>query len=174
MRGAVSLAAALALPLTTHGGQPFPQRNLLIFLTFSVIFGTLVLQGLSLPAVIRMLGVSSDESDGNEELKARLAATKAALQQIDELSAEDWTRDDTVERMRAAYEYRKRRLAARAGKIEDDGYEDRSIAYQQMVQIVLDAQRRRLVEMRNHREISNETLNRIVQELDLEESRLEI
>jgi len=174
MRGAVSLAAALALPLTTHGGDPFPQRNLLIFLTFSVIFGTLVLQGLSLPAVIRLLRVPSDEADGNEELKARLAATKAALRQIDELAHEEWTRDDTIERMRAAYEYRKRRLAARAGKIEDDGYEDRSLAYQQMVQIVLDAQRRRLVEMRNDREISNETLNRIIQELDLEESRLEI
>jgi monovalent cation/hydrogen antiporter len=174
MRGAVSLAAALALPLTTHGGDPFPHRNLLIFLTFSVIFGTLVLQGLSLPGVIRLLRVAPDEAEGNEELKARLAATKAALRQIDELAHEEWTRDDTIERMRAAYEYRKRRLAARAGKIEDDGYEDRSLAYQQMVQIVLDAQRRRLVEMRNDREISNETLNRIVRELDLEESRLEI
>jgi NhaP-type Na+/H+ or K+/H+ antiporter len=174
MRGAVSLAAALALPLTTHGGQPFPQRNLLIFLTFSVIFGTLVLQGLTLPAVIRLLGVTGDGSEDNEELKARLVATKAALAQIDELSAEEWTRDDTVERMRNAYEYRKRRLAARAGKIEDDGYEDRSLAYQQMIQIVLEAQRRALIQMRNDRQLSNDTLNRIVQELDLEESRLEI
>jgi NhaP-type Na+/H+ or K+/H+ antiporter len=174
MRGAVSLAAALALPLTTHAGDPFPQRNLLIFLTFSVIFGTLVLQGLTLPAVIRLVGVTGDGSEDNEELRARLVATKAALAQIDELSAEEWTRDDTVERMRNAYEYRKRRLAARAGKIDDDGYEDRSIAYQQMVQIVLEAQRRALVQMRDSRELSNETLNRIVQELDLEESRLEI
>jgi monovalent cation/hydrogen antiporter len=174
MRGAVSLAAALALPLTTHGGQPFPQRNLLVFLTFSVIFGTLVLQGLTLPGVIRLLGVTGDGSEDNEELKARLVATKAALAQIDELSAEEWTRDDTVERMRNAYEYRKRRLAARAGKIEDDGYEDRSLAYQQMIQIVLEAQRRALVQMRNDRQLSNDTLNRIVQELDLEESRLEI
>ena len=76
--------------------------------------------------------------------------------------------------MRAAYEYRKRRLAARAGKIEDDGYEDRSMQYQQAVQIVLGAQRDALVELRREGTISNETMNRIIQELDLEESRLEI
>jgi monovalent cation/hydrogen antiporter len=79
-----------------------------------------------------------------------------------------------MERMRAAYEYRKRRLAARAGKIEDDGYEDRSLQYQQAVQIVLGAQRDALVELRRQGTISNETMNRVIQELDLEESRLEI
>ena len=76
--------------------------------------------------------------------------------------------------MRRAYEYRKRRLAARAGKIEDDGYEDRSLAYQQMVQSVLAAQRDSLVRLRDEREISNEVMNRVIRELDLEESRLEI
>ena len=90
------------------------------------------------------------------------------------LAAEEWTRDDTIDRMRAAYQYRKRRLAARAGKIEDDGYEDRSLAYQQAVQIVLGAQRDALVELRRQGTISNETMNRVIQELDLEESRLEI
>ena len=101
-------------------------------------------------------------------------ATKAALAQLDVLSDEEWTRDDTIERMRRAYEYRKRRFAARAGKIEDDGYEDRSLAYQHLVQIVLGAQRDALVDLRNRGEISNEVMNRVVRELDLEESRLEI
>jgi monovalent cation/hydrogen antiporter len=101
-------------------------------------------------------------------------ATKAALAQLDELSSEEWTREDTIERMRRAYEYRKRRFAARAGKIEDDGYEDRSLAYQHLVQIVLAAQRDALVDLRNRGEISNELMNRVVRELDLEESRLEI
>jgi CPA1 family monovalent cation:H+ antiporter len=174
MRGAVSLAAALAIPLRTHAGAPFPDRDLLIFLTFAVIFATLVLQGLTLPLLIRKLGITQDGSEDQEELKARLKATKAALAQIDELGREEWTRDETVERMRGTYEYRKRRLAARAGKIEDDGYEDRSLAYQQMIQAVLGAQRRALVQMRNDREISDETMARIIQELDLEESRLEI
>jgi CPA1 family monovalent cation:H+ antiporter len=174
MRGAVSLAAALAIPLETDAGTPFPERNLIIFLTFAVIFATLVVQGLSLPAVIHRLGVGADGAEEDEEVRARLTAVKAALAQLDSLAEEEWTRDETVERMRAMYEYRKRRFAARAGKIEDDGYEDRSLVYQQMVQIVLAAQREALVELRNHGEISNETANRIIREMDLEEARLEI
>jgi Na+/H+ antiporter len=174
MRGAVSLAVALALPLTTGGGGSFPRRDLIVFLTFAVIFFTLVVQGLSLPALIRRLGVSDGGADADEEIRARLVATKAALEQIDALAGEEWTRHETVERMRALYEYRKRRLAARAGKIEDDGYEDRSLAYQQMVQLVLGAQREALLRMRSDGKLSNEAMLRILRELDLEESRLEI
>jgi monovalent cation/hydrogen antiporter len=174
MRGAVSLAAALALPLRTNHGAPFPDRDLIIFLTFGVIFSTLILQGLSLPALIRRLGVVRDGSEDAEEVRARLVATKAALAEIDELAAADWTRDETIERMRASYEYRRRRFAARAGKIEDDGYEDRSLAYQRIVQAVLGAQRNALIKLRNDGEISNEVMNRVMQDLDLEESRLEI
>jgi CPA1 family monovalent cation:H+ antiporter len=174
MRGAVSLAAALALPLRTDSGAPFPDRDLLIFLTFAVIFSTLVVQGLSLPVVIRRLGVTDDEGDEAEDVRARLTATKAALDQIEALAGEDWTRDDTVDRLRQLYEYRKRRLAARAGKIEDDGYEDRALAYQQMLQSILGAQRDALVRLRDEGTISNEVMNRVMHELDLEESRLEI
>ena len=174
MRGAVSLAAALAIPLTTDAGAAFPNRDLIIFLTFSVIFFTLVVQGLSLPAVIRALHITGDGAQETEEIHARLVATKAALAQLDELEGEEWTRDETVERMRALYQYRMRRFAARAGKIEDDGYEDRSLAYQQTVQIVLGAQREALIQMRSTGELSNEVMNRVFTELDLEESRLEI
>jgi monovalent cation/hydrogen antiporter len=174
MRGAVSLAAALALPLTTDAGEAFPARDLIIFLTFAVILTTLVVQGLSLPALIHRLGISDDGSEQNEEVRARLVATKAALARIDALAAEDWTREDTLDRLRGAYEYRKRRFAARAGKIEDDGYEDRSLAYQRTLQAVLAAQREALVVMRDDGEISNELMNRLLREFDLEESRLEI
>jgi monovalent cation/hydrogen antiporter len=174
MRGAVSLAAALALPLTTHAGAPFPDRDLIIFLTFGVIFATLVIQGLSLPALIQALQVTRDGTEEHEEIRARLIATKAALAELDELEREDWTREDTIDRMRRAYQYRKRRFAARAGKIEDDGYEDRSLAYQHIVQLVLAAQREALVRLRNSGDISNETMNAVIRELDLEESRLEI
>ncbi len=169
MRGAVSLAAALALP------GNFEQRDLLIFLTFAVIFVTLVLQGLTLPPLIRWLGVIDDGTEEeHEELKARLVATKAALARIEELRAEDWTRDDTLERMQRMYEYRKRRLAARAGKIEDDGFEDRSFAYQTIVREVLEAQRTEIVRLRNAGTISNDVMHRIERELDLEDERLEI
>jgi CPA1 family monovalent cation:H+ antiporter len=175
MRGAVSLAAALALPLETDAGTPFPDRDLIIFLTFAVIFATLVVQGLTLPALIRALRVTSDGTEQREELRARLEATQAALDQIDALAEEDWTREDTVDRMRRMYEYRQRRFKAQAGKIDDDvGYEDRALAYQQMVQSVLAAQRARLVHLRNEGLISNEVMNRVVREFDLEESRLEI
>jgi len=169
MRGAVSLAAALALP------PDFPQRDVLVFLTFAVIFATLVLQGLTLAPLIRVLGVTDDGSEEeHEELKARLVATKAALGRIEELKAEDWTRDDTMDRLQRQYEYRKRRLAARAGKIEDDGYEDRSFSYQTILREVLEAQRAEIVRLRNQGTISNEVMHRLERELDLEDERLEI
>jgi monovalent cation/hydrogen antiporter len=169
MRGSVSLAAALALE------NDFPQRDLVLFLTFSVIFVTLVLQGLTLPAVIRWSGVRDDGADEREELLARRAAVDVALVRLDELAAEEWTRDETAERMRQMYEYRRNRLAARAGETEDgDGYEHRSLKYQKMVRAVLGAQRAELVRLRNSGAISNEIMHRIERELDLEDERLEI
>ena len=142
-----------------------------------MIFATLVLQGLTLPAVIRWSGVHDDGAEAAEELLARRRATDAALAQLDELAAAEWTRDDTVERMRALYGYRQRRLGARAGETEDEeggGYEHRSRKYQKMVRTVLDAQRRAVVELRNSGEISNDVMHRIERELDLEDERLEI
>jgi monovalent cation/hydrogen antiporter len=175
MRGAVSLAAALALPLTTDAGAPLPQRDLVLFLTLAVILVTLVVQGLTLPALIRRLGVRDDGVEyEREELRARLTAAKAALSELDVLVEEEWTRDDTIERMRAMYDYRLRRFGARAGKVEDDGYEDRSLAYQRAVQTVIGAQHRAIVELRNQGEISDEVMRQIERELDLEEDRLEI
>jgi monovalent cation/hydrogen antiporter len=173
MRGSVSLAAALAIPLTA-AGDPFPQRDLIIFLTFAVIFATLVLQGLTLPVLIRKLGVRDDGGEETEELRARLRASKAALARLDELDGEDWTRSDTVERMRGLYNYRLRRFGARAGKVEDDGYEDRSVAYQRMLLEVIDAQRLEILRLRNEGAISSDVMHRIERELDLEASRLEI
>jgi CPA1 family monovalent cation:H+ antiporter len=76
--------------------------------------------------------------------------------------------------MVGAYRYRKNRLAARAGKVEDDGYEDRSVAYQTMVREVLEAQRREIVRLRNEGTISNDVMHRLERELDLEDQRLEI
>jgi monovalent cation/hydrogen antiporter len=168
MRGAVSLAAALALP------EDFPQRNLILFVTFGVILATLVLQGLSLPGLIRRLGLHRDDSEAQEELRGRLRATDAALARLEELAGEEWTREDTVERMRGWYQFRRRRLKARAGIWEDDGAQDRSLAYQRLVRELLEAQRREIVRLRNQGEISNEVMHRIERELDLEDSRLEI
>ena len=174
MRGAVSLAVALAIPLTTNAGQRVPQRDLIIFLTFAVIFATLIGQGLTLPALLRRLGVRDEASDAEEEIRGRLIATKAALGELDALAEEDWTREDTIKRLRRFYEFRQRRFAARAGKIEDTGYEDRTLAYQHTLQRVLVAQRAALLQLRDDGQLSNAAMNRIMRELDLEESRLEI
>jgi Na+/H+ antiporter len=168
MRGAVSLAAALALPLD------FPMRNLILFLTFAVILATLVLQGLTLPTLIRRLRLHDDGAEAKEELRARLAATHAALERLDELAVEDWTRDDTVDRLHRLFEFRRRRLKARAGIWEDDGAEDQSLAYQRLVRELLQAQRQAVVRLRNQGEISNDVMHRIERELDLEDTRLEI
>jgi len=168
MRGAVSLAAALALP------EDFPMRNLILFLTFAVILATLVVQGLTLPVLIRWLRVSGDGGEEKEEVRARLAAAQAALDRLAELSGADWTRDDTVERLQGLFEFRRRRLKARAGKIEDDGTEDRSLAYQRLVRELLEAQRQAIVRLRNQGDISSDVMHRIERELDLEDTRLEI
>jgi Na+/H+ antiporter len=174
MRGAVSLAAALALPLETSTGQPFPHRDLIIFLTFAVILATLVGQGLTLPWLIRRLGLDHDDSQTQEELRGRLQATDAALARLEELAAEDWTRDDTLERIRGLYQFRRRRLKARGGSLDDDGAQDRSLADQRLVRELLEAQHREIVLLRNQGQISNEVMHRIEHDLDLEDSRLEI
>jgi len=175
MRGAVSLAAALALPLTTDAGAPLPGRDLILFITFTLILVTVVGQGLTLPMLIRRLGVREDASiEEGEEIRARLVASKAALNRLEELEAEEWTRDETIERVRALYDYRERRFATRAGKLADDGIEDRSLAYQRLMHQLFAAQRRALVVLRNDGDISSEVMRRIERELDLEESRLEV
>jgi monovalent cation/hydrogen antiporter len=172
MRGAVSLAAALALV------ESFPQRDIVLFLTFSVIFATLVVQGLTLPVLIKALHIEDDGADEREELIGRRAAVEAALERLEELGAQEWTRDDTTERMRMMYEYRRRRFAVRAGELDDgdglDAIETRSKRYQKMVRSVLTAQRQTLVTLRNRGEISNEVMHRLERELDLEDERLEI
>ena len=173
MRGAVSLAAALAL------APDFPERDLILFLTYAVILVTLVLQGLTLPWLIRRLDVHDDGAEAREELLGRRRATDAALIRLDELAMQNWTREDTLDRMRGLYDYRRRRLAARAGESDDDetdsdGYEARSYRYQKMVREVLAAQHAAIVELRNRGEISNEVMHRLEREIDLERERLEI
>jgi monovalent cation/hydrogen antiporter len=174
MRGAVSLAAALALPLTTDAGAAFPARDLIVFLTFCVILVTLVLQGLTLPALIRMLRVEVDDAAAVEELKARKHAAKAAISRIDELTVEEWVRDDTADRMRRLYDYRLRRFAARFDDGDDGALEEQSLSYQRLRREALDAERSAVYELRNRGVINDEVMNRVVRDLDLEDTRLEI
>jgi monovalent cation/hydrogen antiporter len=176
MRGAVSLAAALALPLETDAGAPFPDRELVIFLAYCVVLFTVVVQGLTLPALIRRLGVVDDGTEEEaEEHAARISAAEAAIEALDVLEEEEWTRTDTVERMRRMYGFRRRRFATLRGDVEDeDGIVDQSVAYQRLLHEVIEAQRAAIVRMRNQGLISSDVMRRVERDLDLEESRLEI
>jgi Na+/H+ antiporter len=173
MRGVISLAAALALPLQTEAGISFPGRDLIIFLTFCVILATLVVQGLSLPALIRALGLEDDRIGEKEETHGRIQVAEAAIERLDELQGEDWVREDTTERIRGMYTYRRNRFASRFDG-DPDGVEERSTAYQRLMTELLGAQRERLVRMRDEGSIGDEVMHRIERDLDLEESRLEL
>jgi CPA1 family monovalent cation:H+ antiporter len=175
MRGGVSLAAALAIPLTTDAGEPFPGRDLILFLTFAVIFGTLVIQGLTLPAVIRFLDLEDDGEDVlREEAQARIDAAGAALVRLDELVDEDWVREDTAERIRGSYGFRRDRFSARLGGGDDGSIEARSQDFQRLRRELLNAEREAVEALRRSGEISDEVARRVYRDLDLEDARLEI
>jgi CPA1 family monovalent cation:H+ antiporter len=173
LRGAVSLAAALALPLTTDAGGPFPDRDLVIYLAFCVILATLVVQGLTLPAVIRLLGLEDDGIAAKEETKARIHAAEAALARLEELVDEDWVRGDTAERLRGLYQFRRSRFAARFDDQDDGEIERRSLDYQRLRRELLDAERRAVVELRREGKINDEIMNLVQRDLDLEDARLD-
>ncbi len=174
MRGSVSLAAALALPFLTDAGEPFPQRDLIVFLTFCVILVTLVLQGLSLPRLILALQLPADVEEEREEIEARLAAADAAVKRLDELEGEEWVNDDTAERMRGLYAFRRRRFEARLDDGDDGEIEERSVAYQRLRRELLEAERAALRDLQRRRVISDDVMSRVQRELDLEDTRLDI
>ncbi len=179
MRGAVSLAAALAIPLQLDSGAPFPERDLVIFLAFCVILVTLVGQGLAFPALIRALKVEDDGLDQDEELNARLEIAFAALDRIDELEGEEWVHAQTVERTRNLFDYRRRRFTSRIGDARDDhdedddfDYEARADSYRQFMAHVYGAQRETLRALRDQGRVTDEVRRRVEYDLDLEEARL--
>jgi len=174
MRGAVSLAAALAIPLTTDAGAGFPDRDLIIFITFGVILATLVVQGLTLPALIQVLGLEDDGLAEKEEAKARIHAAEAALARLEELVEEDWVREDTAERMRGLYGFRRDRFSSRFDPDGDGTVEGRSLDYQRLRRELLDAERDAVVELRRTGRIDDDVMRRVVRDLDLEDARLDV
>ncbi len=167
IRGAVSLVAALALP------TDFPDRQLIVFLTFAVIVATLVLQGLTLPALIRVLGISDDGSAEREESKARIRAAEAALARLEELVADGEVRPDTAERLRGSFGFRRDRFRARFDDEDDGAIEAQSAAYQRIMRQLLDAERAALIALRNDRVIDDNVMQRVQRDLDLEAARLD-
>ena len=173
MRGAVSLAAALALPLTTDAGDAFPNRDLIIFLTFGVILASLVVQGLSFPALLKLVGIEDEGRTEKEENKARIYATEAALARLEELADEDWVRDDTLGRIRAMFNFRNQRFRSRFDPESDGEIESRSLDYQRLLRELLAAERNAVFDLRRERRIDDVVMRRVIRDLDLEEARLD-
>ena len=138
-----------------------------------MILATLVVQGLSLPPLIRALGLEDDHIGEKEETHGRIGVAEAALERLEELRDKDWVREDTAERIQGMYTYRRNRFVSRFDG-DPDGNEERSAAYQRLMVELLIAQRQRLVRMRDEGSIGDEAMHRIERDLDLEESRLEV
>ena len=166
MRGAVSLAAALALPITTK----LPERDLLIFLTFCVILATLVGQGLTLPWLIRRLGVVSTAGPDTEEAHARLAAVEAALARLTELADEYPGHLELVEQLRSRYDHEASHVWPHAEAPLDDA-ERESLDHMEIRNAVVTAEREAVIRLRDDGVIGDDVLHRIERDLDLEALR---
>jgi monovalent cation/hydrogen antiporter len=174
MRGVIALAAALSVPERLNDGSPFPQRNLIIFLTFSVILVTLVLQGLTLPALIRALGLAGVTGANCEETEARRIMAEAALSQLNTTSEEANPHfagfyDDLKEHYR-------RRLSSLPREGEDHEGSD-AAEYAKFLALSLEllrVERETAVSLRNSGRINDEVLRQLLQELDLSETRFRV
>lgn len=172
MRGVVSLAAALALPMTIDDKTPFPGRDLIIFLTFVVILATLVVQGLSLPWVIRWLRIEEDNSAEEEEIAARLKANKSALAALRQSQPGDASEADALKRLLTEYEDRLQQLESHEPESGNEGGQVFSSAYERFSHEALRTERRTILELRNGEVINDEVLRNIQRDLDYAEARL--
>jgi Na+/H+ antiporter len=173
VRGAVSLAAALALPFTLPGGEAFPFRDLILFVAFGVIFITLVGIGLTLPPVVRWLGIA--EAGRNEhvaeheaEISARRQALDAALKSLDTLTEEKEVSEGVVKLLRARHEIRANQLPDSL----DPNHHDVSAAGTALTRELIGAERKFIHDLLRDGQITDETRRRIERDLDLEEASL--
>ena len=172
MRGVIALAAAISLPETLANGSPFPQRNLIIFLTFCVILVTLVLQGLTLPALIRALGLAGGKGPEREENEARRMVLEAALAYLEKARASGLSGFagvyDEIE------QHYRRRLAALTGKGASEGGNrtEHDEHFRDLSRELLRVERQTAVRLRNVGHINDEVLRHLEHELDLSETRL--
>ena len=174
MRGVVSLAAALALPeFKSDGTTPFPGRDLILFLTFVVIFATLVIQGLSLPLLIRWLGIKDDGIIEREEREARLKANEAALAVLNNVKEPDAARLEALNRLRVEYEDHIAQLGSTEPETAGTPLRLFSSEYERLSHEALQVERRTIIKLRNEDVISDAVLRRIQRDIDLAEARLQ-
>jgi Na+/H+ antiporter len=168
LRGGVSLAAALALPID------FPERNLILLITFAVILVTLVGQGLTMPRVVRWAGWDGVELDGDEASKARAAAYEAGLAQIDK-ERERWPDHlPLIDRLQAGLEDHMEHLAVATDDEDETAERAQEHREHQQIQLaIISSERNAVIDLRDRGEINDETLREVERELDLEELRME-
>jgi CPA1 family monovalent cation:H+ antiporter len=179
LRGIVSLATALALPLTLADDvTPFPARDLILFITFGVILVTLVAQGLTLPTLIRALQLKGDNVEEREETLARLEAAHAALARLEVLGYTNEEAADLIARVREPYDQRVRYLSAVTGRLRPASGEVDPEAVppcrstDEVLRYALTAEREMLINLRDAGTIGDDVLRRVQQDLDLEEAKL--
>jgi CPA1 family monovalent cation:H+ antiporter len=168
MRGIVSLAAALALPRLLEDGSDFPERDLIIFLTFVVIAVTLVIQGLSLKPLIRRLKVGKDWSLQEEQQRAKMALGKAAIAAIDTVVAKDGIPNDLAERIRAEFAEQITLAVPEGLVLRHSGADDAK----HLRAAAVKAERQELIRLWRENLISDEVLHKIEEHLDYQESRI--
>ena len=172
MRGVVALAAAIALPETVANGSPFPQRNLILFLTFSVILVTLVLQGLTLPSLIRALGLASAGGDREQEEEARRIIASSALAHLKEARGQDLPEFAGVYD-HIAHHYEQRFASLTKESADVDGMSNKQLErHRVLLAESLRIERKTAVRLRNEGHINDEVLRKIEHELDLIETRV--
>jgi CPA1 family monovalent cation:H+ antiporter len=173
VRGIVSLAAALAIPLTTLSGRPFPDRDLILFLTFAVILVTLVGLGVALPSVIRALGLAQDadrerRADSAEEHEARQQAIRAVISRLEQLKSEHGLAADIVEPLRARHQGRLRHASRLSGEtLADREYKD---LHDEIELSLIAAERDHINQTFRDGKLTDEARRRIERELDLREA----
>jgi monovalent cation/hydrogen antiporter len=174
MRGAVSLAAALALPFSLDSGAPLGSRDLIIYLTVAVILVTLVGQGLTLPFVVRKLGLGEHDAWSPDEAVARLAAAQAALDRLEEIEGmAESVPENVVERLREIYQARFARcVAALSGGDGEVSIEDPLKGFRRLRRELIESERGALLKMHSDGRLKQDIFRRIQADLDLEEARL--
>jgi Na+/H+ antiporter len=173
VRGAVSLAAALALPFALPSGDPFPDRDLILFVAFGVIFITLIGLGLSLPTVVRWLGVAKDGRDEHiaeheAEIAARREALAAALRSLDAMTDDRELSDEVVKLLRARHEIR----ASQLPDSLDPDHHDVTAAQTKLTRELIASERKFIHALLRDGRITDEARRRIERDLDLEEASL--
>jgi CPA1 family monovalent cation:H+ antiporter len=174
MRGVVSLAIAFSIPLTVDGGQPFPDRNLVLYLTFTTVIGTLVVQGLTLPPLIRLLRLPGRDLQAETlaEANAQAQASRAAERRLDALLDDESNALPAAlaDRLRSVLERRRNAVWERLGAVNPETGETADDTYRRLSRDMIGAEREVFVRLRDHRFIDDEMLRTLLRRLDLEEA----